>query len=50
MKLFKSKTTTLWVIDDDTMMPIICDSKEKACEIVAKEFNGEYNRIYTIEE
>lgn len=51
MKLFKKKQiVTLWVVDDDTMMPIICDDEKAAREIVEKDFDGEEWRIYTVTE
>ena len=48
--LFKRnrKTTTFYMIDDNTVMPIACDSYEKAVEIVNKEFDGELDRIYVV--
>lgn len=42
------KTATFYLIDDDTVMPIACDSYEKALEIVNTEFNSETNRIYKV--
>ena len=48
--LFKSnrKVTTFYMIDDNTVMPIACDSYEKAVEIVNNEFDGELDRIYKV--
>lgn len=48
--LFKSnrKVTTFYMIDDNTVMPIACDSYEKAVEIVNNEFDGELDRIYCV--
>jgi hypothetical protein len=48
--LFKRnrKVTTFYMIDDNTVMPIACDSYEKAVEIVNNEFNGELDRIYKV--
>ena len=42
------KTTTFYMIDDNTVMPIACDSYEKAVEIVNNEFDGELDRIYVV--
>ena len=53
-KIFKNlfkrnrKATTFYLIDDNTVMPIACDSYEKALEIVNTEFNGETDRIYKV--
>lgn len=48
--LFKRnrKVTTFYMIDDNTVMPIACDSYEKAVEIVNNEFDGELDRIYVV--
>lgn len=46
-KFFKKhEPTTYWMVDDDTVMPIACDSYEEALEIVNKYFDGEVERIY----
>ena len=42
------KVTTFYMIDDNTVMPIACDSYEKAVEIVNNEFDGELDRIYVV--
>ena len=48
--LFKKdrKVITFYMVDDNTVMPIACDSYEKALEIVNTEFNGETDRIYKV--
>ena len=48
--LFKRnrKVTTFYMIDDNTVMPIACDSYERAVEIVNNEFDGELDRIYVV--
>lgn len=46
-KLFKKpRAVTFWMVDDNTVMPIACGDEKTAREVVEKEFNGEYWRIY----
>ena len=48
MKLFKRarhNATTWYLVDDNTVMPIACDTYERALEIVNKDFSGEIWRI-----
>ena len=43
-----NENAKLYMVEDDTVMPIVCDSYEKALEIVNTEFNGEIDRIYYV--
>lgn len=49
MKLFKraKHNSRVWyMVDDNTAMPIACDSLERAKQIINEEFDGEMWRLY----
>ena len=45
---FKKTVKTTWFVDDDTVMPIACETYEQALSIVNTYFDGEVERIYSI--
>ena len=50
MTLFKKDKAvkTYWLVDDDTAMPIACDSYEKAVKVVNEYFADEVDRMARI--